>query len=451
MFLPKFKPLSRRTLLRGAGAAMTLPWLEAMLPVGQRAHAEDPSRTPRLLIWIMTNGANMINWTVNGTGPNYTVANILDPIAALTNDITVVSGAHNGFLQPSGGHGPACGACLTGVQPTAGELRAGISFDQIVANQLGGQTPLRSLELATSRGTGVSADGYPAELNTRFSWADETTLLPTEVDPAKVFERIVGVAPGSGGGEVDQALAAREASVLDAVLESSNQLSSRLGAADRERLDQYQTYVREIEQRLQRDPVECTPGMSPPEGAVTGRDATKLADHIDLMHDMMLLAFTCDITRVITFLYDDSASILNYSPVVPEAPDAGYHNNVTHFSGYPIDGDNPPYAAINRFVLQFYADLVARLGEAQDPFGGRMLDSCAAVFCSEFGDASGHSTQNMPCLIAGSAGGRLVTGQHIALGSEPWANVAIALMRAMEVDIDSFGAEGTRPAPGLLV
>lgn len=440
----KSKPLHRRTVLRGAGVSLMLPWLEAMMPVGrQAAAAETGGPAPKLLLWIMTDGAYMPRWQVNGTGAGYSVADTLEPVANLTQDITVVSGTQNRFASGSIGHGPGCGAFLTCVNPAQDELRAGISFDQVIANHLAGQTPVRSLQLGTAPPFPFSPDGYPPELQSWFSWVDDTTILPNEIEPAKVFEKIVGAAPPPGDDGIDEGAVLRSVSVLDAVLEDSKRLQSRLGATDKQRLEQYTTYVREIEQRIQAPRPSCEPGQSPAPGYPTQSNFANIGEHVALMHDMILLAFSCDLTRVITFVYDWSASSEDYS--FAGLPSGGYHSDIVHSSR------SDDYAAINKYILGFYADLVQRMQDAPDPYGGSLLDSCAAVLCSEYGTASQHQTFDLPCLIAGSAGGRLATGQHLPMEDEPWANVGIALMQMMGVEIESFGLEGTRAAPGLLV
>lgn len=430
----KNRTISRRGWLAGAGVALTLPWLEAFVPLSRRASANPDPDVRRLVVWVMCGGIHQPSWQVTGTGAGYTVGGSLAPLAdaGLLPHATVVTGTHNAFVDSAQGHGPGCGALLTGVTPAESEVRAGISFDQIVAQHLASVTPVGSLQLATSAGLQFSADGYPPAYNNHFSWADETTLLPNLVEPAAVFERLVGAAPAGMDGQPPST------SVLDAVLDDAARLRGRLGSADRQRLEQYETYVREIEQRIQAGPVACDAGAAPAPGTPDFQD---VQEHLELLHELIVLGFRCDLTRVVTLTYDFSASNNSYDFLgIP----GGYHFGSIH----PTNPDE--YSTINRWMVERYCQLVTSLQQAEDATGGSLLDSCAALLCSEHGEGGQHRTVDLPCIIAGRAGGAIATGQHLAFEDEPFANVGIALMQAMGVEIESFGEEGNGPIAGLL-
>ena len=437
--MPSLTPLSRRAWLMGAGACIALPWLEAMTPLDRSASAAGDDDVRRLLIWIMCGGAHQPAWQVSGVGPGYAVGQTLEPLAAaaLTDDVTVVTGTHNGFADAAAGHGQGCGALLTGVDPGKDEVRAGVSFDQLVAQHLQGSTPIPSLQFGTADPVVQSADGYPPSYNHRFCWADETTLLPNETEPAAMFERLVGTAPAGGGADGPDT---RGLSVLDTVLADAERLHARLGVQDRQRLEQYQTHVREIEQRIQAGPVECDVDGPPPAGVPAA-----VEEHLRLIHDMVTLAFRCDLSRVVVLAYDSSASFANYGFL---GVSGGYHLGTIHHSNDPAKMDD--YATVNRWMVERYADLLTQLRQTPDAAGAPLLDSCAAMLCSEHGEGNEHRTVDLPVLIAGRAAGAIVPGQHLALPGEPFANVGIALMQAMGIDIDHFGLEGTRAAPGIL-
>ena len=309
--------LSRRTLLRGAGTVVALPFLEAMLPKSL-ALAASEGRPPRRMAFLyVPNGAHMPDWTPQSEGAGFDLPSILQPMAPFQQDLTVLSGLTCDKARANGDgggdHARASSAFLTGCQArkTAGaNFRSGVSADQVAARRIGDQTRLPSLELGIERyrGSGNCDSGYSCVYEHTIAWRSPTSPLPNEVDPKLIFDRLFAERPNDPTRQKRNRL---RSSVLDAVLDDAKGLENKLGGSDRRKLDQYLSCVRELELRIAR--ADTLPPVQVPEDAVRPSGMpTELSEHIRLMCDLMVLAFQTDVTRVITCMFAREGSEQKY-------------------------------------------------------------------------------------------------------------------------------------------
>jgi hypothetical protein len=437
LVLPR-RRLSRRAFLGGAAAAMTLPWLEAMTPWGGRARADGEGC--RALFYYVPNGFHMPEWTPTAEGAGYTLPRILAPLAGLQDELLVLSNLANApGNEPGvpGDHAQGTGAFLTCRTPyrTAGsDISVGISVDQVAAGAIGGATTFRSLQLGTEGGgsTGGCDSGYSCAYSRNISWAGEATPLPKMTNPRLVFDRLFA---GWDASLTAEAIARRRAyrlSVLDQVVGDANTLSATLGAADRAKLDEYLTGVRELELRIEtadETPV-CDPGPMPPV------DFT-YEEHVLLMSDLMVLALRCDATRLISFMLGNASSNRNYSFI--GAP--GAHHQLSHHQGDAATQEL--LTQIGTWEIQQLAYLLDGLRAVQEG-EGTLLDNTVVYFSSEIADGDAHQHHDLPVLLAGRGGGALNPGRHIALPDrEPLANLYLTLLQMLGVEEATFGADGT--------
>ena len=306
--------VSRRTLLRGIGCAMSLPWLEAMGPLTNWTLGGETARPApnRLAFLYVPNGKNMADWTPATEGAGFELPAILQPLKDVRDDFMILTGlaADKARAHGDGGgdHARAMSAFLTGAQPRktdGADIRAGISVDQVAASRLADQTRLASLEIGCESGAmaGNCDSGYSCVYSSTMSWRSSTTPMPKETNPRLVFERMFRSGPNSERAQ----RSARQKSLLDFVREDSGDLSRKLGATDRRKLDEYFTAVRDIELRMQR--AEKLPEPRLPDGATKPGDTpANYTDHLRIMCDLLVLAFQADVTRVSTFVLANEGS-----------------------------------------------------------------------------------------------------------------------------------------------
>lgn len=431
--------LSRRTLLRGAGVALALPVLEQMWPSIARAQTGLPPR--RFLGWYLPCGIYMQKFTPGQAGAGYTLTSILQPLAPHRNDFLVLSGVANRPAQPDGpgDHASGTGAFLTATHPykTQGaDIHNGISIDQVIANQIGPSTRFPSLQLGTLGGgtTGDCDSGYSCAYANNVSWAGPATPLSKEVDPQSLFDRLLGDARQTEAEARKRRL--YQQSVLDSVKDDSNRLQAKLGRTDRRKMDEYLTSVREVERRVQTVAPSCTTGARP-SGVIDIRDRTTL------MLDLIVLAFQCDLTRVITFMLENAGSNYAFDFL---GLSGGHH-------GYSHHGTDPTnfaaLEAIDIWEMQQLAYLLARMKSIQEP-GGTLLDNSVVFLSSEISDGDRHNHTDLPIIVAGRGGGTISSGRHVRFDSEvPIGNLFISLAATCGVNLSTFGANGTGPCPGL--
>ncbi|MBY0504848.1 MAG: DUF1552 domain-containing protein [Bryobacteraceae bacterium] len=431
-------PLARRTLLKGMGMSLGLPWLEAM-------SAPPPVRFAAL---YMPNGVREDTWTPPETGRNFTITPTLEPLAGLKDQLMVLTNLWNQASVGGDGHYVKMSGFLTSttVTKTLGvDINCnGISMDQVAAQTTGQKTPIASLELGILPvTTGVDKNvGYTRVYGSHIAWSSPTTPLAREVNPHLVFERLFH----AGSQNTDTATQDRQ--LLDGVLDDAKQLRGKLGQADRIRLDEYLSVVRGLEDRLAR---ASRPQTTPwkPRVALNAADKPPAqpkdyADHVRLMLDMIALAFQSDSTRIVTFIFGNEVSNQNFSFVDGVK---GGHHSISHHENQPENLRQ--YQLINRWHVAQYAYLLQKLQGMREG-EGTVLDHSAILFGSGFRDGNKHDPHNLPLLLAGRGGGRLATGQHLSYGPDtPLSNLYVSLLDVLGAPVERF-ADSTGRLPGVL-
>jgi len=436
---------SRRAFLRGLSATIALPFLESVPMVAAVGSGKSSSSAmlPRRMAFIyIPNGVQVPEWTPEREGANYELTPILEPLKPFQRDFLVLTGlTHDkarGNDDGGGDHARSCATYLTGVQPvkTGGaDIRLGPSVDQIAANAIGRDNPLRSLELGCDKGSkpGPCDSGYSCAYTRNISWRSETTPMPKEVDPRVVFERMFG----SGNSREDRAVRARRRherrSILDFVLGQARVLQGRVGSKDRQKLDEYFTAIREVERRVEMAEAELKHMPESDTIVPAAGIPESYRDHLRLLSDMMVLAFQSDVTRVSTFMYADAGSNRSYRFIgVPEG-----HHELSHHGGDLKK--QAKIAQINHFHIEQFAYLLGRLRSIREG-DGSLLDNCMIVYGSGISDGNKHNHEDLPILVAGGGGGTIDSGRHIRYPNEtPLSNLYLSLLDRVGVPADSIG------------
>jgi hypothetical protein len=436
--MPNPTLISRRTVLRGLGVAISLPWLEAMGPLAAWGESSSPA-TPspnRMAFLYVPNGINMADWTPQGDGATFDLPPTLQPLASVRDRLLVLTGLTADKARPhgdgGGDHARALGAFLTGAQPrkTDGtDIRAGISVDQLAAARVGDQTWLPSLEIGCEAGSmaGNCDSGYSCVYSSTMSWRSATQPLPKEVNPKAVFERLFSATPNAARAERD----ARRKSVLDFIREDSQDLAGRLGANDRRKLDEYFSSIRDIEQRIAKSAATPTlPAAGYPEP--TGIPP-QYEDHLRLMCDLIALAFQADVTRVCTFVLANEGSNRSYASIkVPEG-----HHDLSHHGNDAAKKDK--LRQINTFHVKQLAYLLEKLNSVREG-DGTLLDHSMIAYGSGNSDGNAHNHNNLPILLAGGGCGTLKSGRHIRYPDEtPLTNLWLAMLNRLSVEVAQLG------------
>lgn len=441
------KTLSRRTVLRGLGVSLALPWLEATSSVAQAAAAKAPTRMAFIFV---PNGVNLPKWTPATEGFGFKMPYILEPLAPLQNDLLVLSGLTHDKGRANGDgpgdHARSASVFLTGAQPrkTDGEnIRSGISVDQVAAQAVGERTRFSSLELGVDpgRNAGGCDSGYSCAYSSNISWSSETTPLGKEVNPRLVFERLF--ASGSRI-EVDKSQQQRDIlqkSILDFISDDARRLKTKLGRNDNRKLDEYLTGVREIERRvglgIETKPVEADVDYPIP-GGIPG----DYRDHLRLMCDMMVLAFQTDSTRICTMMFANASDNKNYRNI--DVPDG--HHDLSHHQDDPVKLEK--IAKINRFHVEQLRYLLQRMKSIREG-EGTLLDNSMVCYGSAISDGNRHNNENLPIILAGGGGGTIETGRHIRYRTEtPMCNLFMSMLDRMDVHVPFMG-DSTGHLPGL--
>lgn len=436
--MPEFKRLPRRAVLRGAGAALGLPMLQCMLPK-TALRAREPAKPPVRLAWVFfPNGTNPDRWQPETTGKDWEIKDSLEPLRELKSDISVLSGLAQvnarSLGDGPGDHARSAAAFLTGAHPvkTSGaNMRAGKSADQIAADHYGRSTRLASIELGTESGraAGSCDSGYACAYSNNISWRTATQPMAKEVNPKLAFERLFG--NGSGKNPAQHELRFRR-SILDIVAEDAADLTRTLGHQDRQKLDEYFTSVRDVEQRIDRmgEPVPQDVFAHRPD--MNFKDL-KIGEHIRLMYDMMVLAFKTDTTRISTFMLGNEGSSKTYPSI---GVDDGHHQLSHHQNN---SEKVRKIAAIDRFFAEQFAYFIKQLKETPDGEGS-LLDNCMIVYGGAIRDGNRHDHDDLPILLAGRGGGKVTSGLHTRYDKEtPLNNLYLAMMDAVGVPSDDFG------------
>ena len=432
-------------------AMIALPALECMTPLA-RAAGNFPGKSPggapvRMAFIYSPNGRIMSQWTPKALGKNFKLENTLSPLAKHRSMLQVLSGLDHDKARANGDgggdHARANATFLTGCQAkkTAGaDIRIGISVDQIAAQQLGDQTLLRSLEMSCDqvRQSGRCDSGYSCAYQYNLSWKSERTPMAPEHDPRAVFERLFGGASGKGSAEERARRAEERKSVLDYVLDDANRLNRQLGNNDRQKLEEYLTAVREMEQRIEK--AERMTKALPKAKAPTGVPAS-YREHIRSMYDLMLLAFQTDTTRISSFMMAHDGSNRSFSEIgVAEG-----HHHISHHSRDPKKMEQ--VAKIDRFYVEQFAYFMERMRSTKDIDGKSLLDNSMIIFGSGISDPDRHDHHDLPILLAGGGGGTLQTGRHVNFdGDVPLTNLYLSMLDRVGVRAERIGdSDGRLP------
>jgi hypothetical protein len=436
------RALPRRTFLRGAGATLALPLLDAMVPAMVRAAAP----ALRLGFFYAPNGMQMVNVIPKAEGTSFDMPPTLQSLAHVRERLVIVTQLANSEADPrelgAGPHARANAAWLNGVRPkhTEGaDVEAGKTIDQYAADALGASTPLRSLELALEPNflVGNCESGYSCVYQNTISWRTPTSPLVMENNPRAVFERLFGDA--STPGERAERLRRRR-SILDSVSDEVAGLQRTLGAADRGTVTEYLDSVRDVERRLERAERQHT--ESPVDLQRPAGIPASFHDHATLMFDLQFLAYRSDITRVVAFQIGREQSQRSYPWIgVYEA-----HHEVSHHQNDPER--MAKNGIINAYHVSLFNHLVERMRDAPDG-DGSLLDHSLLLYGSGMSDGDAHSVHNLPAVLVGGANGQLRGGRHLrAAVDTPVMNLGVSVLHMAGVRLDRVG-DSTGPLAGL--
>jgi len=435
------KTITRRTVLRGLGTAVALPWLEGMTTA--RAMAAQAAAPPvRAAFLFVPNGAIMQRWTPAALGADFDLPPTLEPLAPVKKQVLVLSGlAHdkaraNG--DGAGDHARSAAAFLTGAQPykTSGrDIRVGISIDQLAARHVGQQTRLPSLELGCERGAqaGECDSGYSCAYSSNISWSAPQSPVGKEVDPRAVFTRLFGDPTQAASDQQRARQIARRRSVLDLVARDAADLRNSLGLADQRKIDEYLESVRSIERRLQETEKQNTIEL-PADAKVPAGIPPEFQEHIRLMLDMLVLAFQTDTTRVASFMLANEGSNRPF----PFLDVRSGHHELSHHGNHAQKMEQ--VATIDRFYVEQYAYLLQRLGSIQEG-EATLLDNSMILYGCAIADGNRHQHHDLPVLLAGRGAGAIDPGRHLHYPKDtPMCNLFLSMLDALGApDHERFG------------
>ena len=417
------KHISRRAVLKGVGATIALPLLDAMNPARTAWAQTAAGKVPTRLAFVgFPHGAIMDQWSPAQTGATFDMSPILSPLEPLRQHLTIVSGLRNKPGETPEPHGYIESTWLSCVKPwdhAVGDPNAGTTADQLAVKYIGQETRLPSLELTTS------------QVGARLSWRTPTQSLPQEGNPRTVFQKLFG--QGDTAEERAQILA-ETGSILDRVQGQANRLQGTLGVRDRAIVSDYLDSVREIERRVQMAAKQDDSNLDVPDAPVgVPNDIT---DHFKLMFDLMALAFQADITRIITLSMDREASMRTYTNLgIAEA----FHPLSHH-------GNNPEKMAklvqIQRYHTEVFAKFVERLSKAQEA-GGTVLDHSTILFGSNMSNSDKHNNDPLPSAILGHANGKIKGGQHLKYPQDSrFADLLATIFDRNNIPVEKIGDSG---------
>jgi hypothetical protein len=425
------KSLPRRTVLRGIGATLSLPFLEAMVPLMSRVRAASKP-VNRFLAFYVPNGMAMPYWSPKGEGTGFELSPILEPLAPFRNKLLVLSGLNASWNYI---HAGASGSFLTGT--TRGgrnevEVIADVSMDQLLARKFANETQVASLELSmdgpanAGACTGILSCAYTHTI----SWRSPTQPLPMEYNPRAVFERLFGDS-GTTERTAREIRLHQNKSILDSVSQKLTALKKELGPGDQVRVEEYTASLRDVERRIQKAEEQHDlelPAIEQPQGV-----PPDFEDHLTLMLDLQLLAFQSDLTRVITFMIGKEQSARPYPQVgVPEAHHPlSHHNDVPDLIAH--------LSKINRYHTELFSKYVAKLDATPDG-DGSLLDHVTILYGSGISNSTRHSGVNLPLMLVGGGAGSLKGGRHLSFTDKPsMANLLVTLMNKMGVPVEKVG------------
>lgn len=442
--------ITRRRFLRGSCVALALPAMISLRPslaLGQapaqagKALATTPSGAPlRMAFMSIPNGVQQDNWFPTGEGKRFEFNRTMEPLQSIKQQVQVLGGLDHENATAgndgAGDHARAGATFLTGARArkTAGkDIHVGVSIDQVAAQHYGHQTRLPSLELSCDaiRNSGSCDSGYACAYQYNLSWSSATTPVTPEPNPRLVFERLFGTGePGQRRRNL-QLRQQSNRSVLDFVMEDASDLKRQLGQGDLRKLDEYIEGVRTLEKSIQTserfsqtpDPDQATPAGIPPD----------FAQHIDVMFDLMCLAFQTDTTRISTLLiaYDGSNRTF---------PDLGIgegHHYLTHNQREAELAEK--VAKIDQFYVSRLARFLKKMADTEDIDGKSLLDNSMIVYGGAIADGNRHTHANLPVILAGSAGGQIPTGRYLQASAQPMANLFVEMLNIAGIPTEKFG------------
>jgi len=437
------KALSRRSVLRGFGAALALPFLDAMVPAFGLRGQTAAKPIHRFQTVYVPNGMAMPYWSPTGEGREFELSPILEPLAPFRDQMLVFSGIQANWVTS---HAGASGSFLTGA--TRGgrnevEILADISMDQLLARELGGKTQLASLELSMDApaNAGACTSNLSCVYTHTISWRSPTQALPMEYNPRVVFERLFGDI-GSTERVAREARLREQSSILDKVSEKLGDLRRQIGSEDRRILEEYTEAVRDVERRIERAEEQIDmelPVLEQPQGA-----PPVFEDHLELMFDLQLLAFRTDLTRVVTFMMGKEQSARPYPQIgVPDA-----HHPLSHHNNQPELVEK--MSRINRHHTGLFSNYLQKLRATPDG-DGNLLDHMTILYGGGISNSTRHSGVNLPVLVMGGGAGRLRGGQHLTYSDRPsMANLLVTLMDKFDVPVEQIGGStGALPIDAL--
>src|SRR6516165_8735576 len=424
------KSLSRRTVLRGMGTALALPFLDAMVPAAKARAAAKPVN--RFLTFYVPNGMAMEYWSPKGEGTSFELSPILEPLAPFKNQLLVLSGIKASWNYI---HAGASGSFLTGT-PRGGrneiEIFADVSMDQLLARHFANETQVASLELSMDApaNAGACTGNLSCVYTHTLSWRSATQPLPMEWNPRAVFERLFGDS-GSTDRKAREARLRQHKSILDSVQDKLASLQRELGPHDRAKVDEYTDAIRDVERRIARAEEQSgleLPALEQPQGA-----PPVFEDHLAIMLDLQLLAFQSDLTRVISFMIGKEQSARPYPQIgVPEAHHPlSHHNDIPELIAH--------MSKINRYHAQLFSQYVGKLRATPDG-DGTLMDHVTILYGSGISNSTRHSGDNLPLLVVGGGAGTLKGGRHLAYSNQPtMANLLVSLMDKMGTPVEKIG------------
>src|SRR5215218_9821732 len=428
------QPLSRRAFLRGVGVTMALPWLESVPVWGEDAPRNAASEPPvRFAVLFAGNGFHSREWWARGEGRGMELGKVLQPLAPFREKLLFLRGLYNAEALIGGIHSCQTGNLLTGAHLSpGGEIKSGVSCDQVIAQRLKDQTKVPSLVLGTEPSIAALHKNYSMIYSSHISWSSATTPTPLELYPALAFDRLFR-------DEVGRA----DKSVLDAVIEDTRSLKRGVSTSDKRRLDEYLSAVREVEQRIEQSgkagrlqgwrPTLTKPDMRRPADGMP----QDIDQHMRLMSDILVLAFRTDTTRVCTLKLNNDHSSLRF----PNLPAAGAKGGIDYMIHHLLSHtDGADWLAVNRFFTEQVAYIAAKLDAVKE--GDRtLLDNSMILFCSSMMTGN-HNNDQLPVVMLGRGGGQIKTGRILDYLGKPnrkMCSLYLSLMEKAGVRLKEFG------------
>jgi hypothetical protein len=435
------KAFSRRSFLRGVGVSVALPWLESLPVWGQSGTSVRAAQPPvRFACLFSGNGFHSREWWARGEGARMELGRVLQPLLPYREKLLFLRGLYNAEALIGGIHSCQTGNLLTGAHlAPGGEIRSGVSCDQVIANRMRDQTKVSSLVLGCERSIAAIHKNYSMVYSSHISWSSPTTPTPLEVFPARAFDRLFR-------DDVRRA----DRSVLDSVMEDTRGLLNQVNRADQRRLDEYLSSVREVEQQIERAgragrlqgwrPTLNRPNMPRPADGMP----QDIDQHMRLMCDILVLAFQTDTTRVCTLKLNNDHSSLRFPNLRSERPNQNIDYMIHHLLSHTNGAD---WLKVNRFFTQQLAYIAGRLDRIQE--GDRtLLDNSMILFCSSM-MTGGHDNNQLPVVLLGKGGGQIRTGRILDYLNRPnrkMCSLYLSLMDKAGVRLDRFGDSNQRLA-----